>query len=30
VVQAVLADQNADIPSLLSKAASTVQAKLGR
>lgn len=30
VVQAVLSDQNADIPSLLSKAATTVQAKLGR
>ncbi|MFP3466470.1 extracellular solute-binding protein [Leifsonia sp. SIMBA_070] len=30
VVQAVLTDQNADIPSLLKKAASTVQAKLGR
>lgn len=30
VVQTVLTDQNADIPSLLSKAAATVQAKLGR
>lgn len=30
VVQTVLTDQNADIPSLLSKAAQTVQAKLGR
>jgi ABC-type glycerol-3-phosphate transport system substrate-binding protein len=30
VVQTVLTDQQADIPSLLSKAASTVDAKLGR
>jgi multiple sugar transport system substrate-binding protein len=30
VVQAVLTDQNADIPSLLSKAAAAVQAKLAR